>query len=88
MVALFFVIQYMHLIYVDTSLSPIPRIKASDKISTSQVPLPIPVYGGTFSGFCVLVPSSRRRSLQACRVVNPVELRILFAPTLLLVDVP
>ena len=59
------------------------RIKASDKISTSQVPLPIPVHG-TFFGLCVLVHSSRRRSLQAYRVVNPVKLRILFARTLLL----
>ena len=64
------------------------RIKASDKISTSQVPLHIPAHGGTVFGLCVLVPSSRRRSLQECHVVNPVKLHILFAPTLLLVDAP
>ena len=63
------------------------RIKASDKISTSQVPLPTPVHD-TFFGLCVLVPPSRRRSLQACHVVNPVKLHILFVPMVLLVDAP
>ena len=63
------------------------RIKASDKISISQVPLPIPVHG-TFLSLCVLALSSRRRSLQVCRVVNSIQLRILFAPTRLLVDAP
>ena len=62
------------------------RIKASDKISTLRVPQRIPVHGYTFFGLCILVPSSRRCSLQARRFASPIKLRILFAPTLLLVD--